>query len=232
MKVITPLAGPAFEGPYGGTKAEIVLSGTPLLRAALESRPWWRSGAVADADHVFVLREGAASRRFATGPLAAWYPRARSVFLSAATGGAALSALAGLALLADSGEPLCIDLADILYDTPANAEFGFGAAEGGVALVFFSDNPAYSYLRTDSAGRVVEAAEKRVISTHASAGTYLFRSAAVLLRALAHNLDHAEAVTHRGLFFVCPLFNGVLAQGLEVRLQPVAAVQDIKLMPG
>src|SRR5262249_8547387 len=100
---------------------------------------------------------------------------------------------------------------------------------GAVALVFESTNPAYSYLRTDSVGKVVEAAEKRVISQRASAGTYFFDRAATYLEALAHNLRHLEQVTHRGLFFVCPLYNGGLARGRRVVREQVPAGRDVKI---
>ena len=33
---------------------------------------------------------------------------------------------------------------------------------------------------------------------------------------------------HRDLFFVCPLVNGLVAQGLDVLLEPVTDVADIK----
>ena len=77
-------------------------------------------------------------------------------------------------------------------------------------------------------GVVVEAAEKRVISNEASAGTYGFRSGPVFLRALAHALENAATQTYRDLFFVCPLFNGVLAQSLAVATTTVSNVRDIK----
>ena len=100
---------------------------------------------------------------------------------------------------------------------------------GGIALTFIADNPAYSYLRTDADGMFVEAAEKRVISSNASAGTYVFRNMPTYLRALAHGLENAANQTYRNLFFVCPLFNGVRASGQTVHLAPVCDVTDIKM---
>ena len=112
---------------------------------------------------------------------------------------------------------------------PSLHDLDFDDKTGGLALVFDSESPNYSYLRTDQSGRVVEAAEKRVISRHASAGTYFFRSPAVLLRAIAHNLEHPRTSTFKGQFFVCPLLNGVISQGLDVRIEQVEGVHDVKL---
>ena len=71
-----------------------------------------------------------------------------------------------------------------------------------------------------------------IISENASAGTYLFANAPIFLRALAHGLENEAEQTHNGLFFVCPLFNGVHDQGRTVRLTPVWDVTDIKVANG
>ncbi|WGW06066.1 glycosyltransferase family protein [Tropicibacter oceani] len=229
MRVIVPLAGPDFVREGGALKAMIPLDGQLLLRRVLTSRPWAQG--VAPEDHAFVLIDGPETRAFARGELAQWYPGASVTFLSRYTRGAALSALAGMVSGADMGEPIVVDLADILYTSTLDPKAMFAAnpACGGIALTFPSDNPAYSYLRLDAFGAFSEAAEKRVISNNASAGTYMFRDLPTYLRALAHGLENAASQTFRDLFFVCPLFNGVHDQGKSVLLAPVTDVTDIKV---
>lgn len=228
MRVVVPLAGPDFVKRDGSVKAEVPIDGQPLLRRALDSRPW--SERVARSDYVFVLRDRPETRHFAAALLAEWYPGAATVFLGQDTLGAALSSLAGVALASASDGPLIVDLADILYTASIDPETAFAADRrcGGIALTFPSTSPAYSYLRVDDANRFVEAAEKKVISRHASAGTYLFSGAAVFLRAVAHALENRESQQYAGLFYVCPLFNGVRAAGYEVALAPVTDVFDLK----
>jgi hypothetical protein len=228
MRVIVPLAGPDFVRPDGSVKAEVVLQDRPLLIAALGSRPW--ATQVAPEDHVFVLMDRPETRAFASGPLLEWYPSAARVFLGQHSKGAALSALAGVAMGRAGEGPLIIDLADILYasDLEPGAVFSRDAGCGAIALAFQSRLPSYSYLRLDDEGRVVEAAEKRVISTNASAGTYIFADAPVFLNAVAHALRNFSGQQHNGLLYVCPLLNGVLAAGYSVELAPVTDVVDIK----
>lgn len=229
MKVIVPLAGPGFEIAGGLVKSQMPVNGMPLLRAALEGRPWWRNGAVSDADLVFVLRDTARSRSFMEGELRKWYPRSKSVSISHETRGAALSSLAGVSVIAEAEGPLCIDLVDILYECSFDPLKSLSAGSvSGAALVFDSDSPSYSYLRLDERGHVVEAAEKRVISNLATAGTYFFSSVPIFLGALAHNLQNKEAVTFNSLFFVCPLLNGVIALGGTVIVDHVTGVHDLK----
>ena len=147
--------------------------------------------------------------------------------------GAAFSALAGMTTSQYVDDPVIVDLADILYASTFDptSVFEINTNCGAIALTFESESPAYSYLRLDNSGSFEEAAEKQVISDHASAGTYIFRDIATYLRALAHNLENHEQLTFRNHFFVCPLFNGVKDQGKDVFLEPVAEVIDIKVEP-
>jgi len=229
MHVVVPLAGPDFERADGLTKAEVPIGGEPLLRMMIESRPWWRDGTVNSHDFTFVLRDSRLSRSFQEKTLVRWYPDSKVVFLGGMTLGAALSALAGVSLVCKPEEPLCVDLADILYDAaPGIPAFPESLGVAAKALVFKSDNPAYSYLRVDRAGEVVEVAEKRVISEYASAGTYFFADVATYLSALGHNLRNPRNVTYRGAFYVAPILQGIIDAGQRVALSPVNLVFDPK----
>ena len=185
---------------------------------------------MASTDYAFILIDTPQTRSFASDILSKWYPGASITFLSSYTRGAALSALAGIAGTEQLTAPLIVDLADILYESTLDPAEVFASQPdcGGIALTFKADNPVYSYLRTDASGTFVEAAEKRVISDNASAGTYIFRDCSTYLRAVAHAINNAETQTFRDLFYVCPLFNGVRDQGKEVVLEPVRSVIDIK----
>lgn len=154
MKIIVPLAGPDFDRPDGSVKAEITAENNlPLLRSTLESRPWWRRSQVNDGDLIFVIRDTAQSRRFSEVTLPSWYPRASIVKLSCLTQGAAFSALAGISLIANDDNPLCVDLVDINYASSFDPEAFFSSSGiGGVALVFESVNPMYSYVRLVTSG--------------------------------------------------------------------------------
>jgi len=229
MRVIVPLAGPDFIRSGGVLKAEVDLGGQPLLLRTLTSRPW--AASVPSENYSFIFLDAPETRVFAQSKLVEWYPGAAVSFLSRYTRGAALSAVVGMATGADLAEPIIVDLADILYSStlePAKV-FAANPSCGGIALTFKNDMPVYSYLRLDENGNFFDAAEKQVISEHASAGTYMFRDLPTYLRALAHGVENEEGQAFRGLFFVCPLFNGVKVQGKEVLLEMVTDVTDIKV---
>jgi len=228
MHVIVPLAGPDFVSPHGAIKALYKIHGRPLLQYALESRPWSKS----ISNYTFVLHDCEEARIFASDYLNRWYDECSIVYISKFSKGAAISSLAGISLTKEFDQPIVIDLADIIYRSDASIEaiLSSNSDIGGVALSFQSNNPQYSYLRCADDNKVIESAEKRLISDQASAGTYIFRDSVIFLRAVAHALENHLDQTHNGLFYVCPLFNGVLAQGKEVILEPVFDIQDIKFI--
>ena len=100
-----------------------------------------------------------------------------------------------------------------------------------MAITFASGNPKYSYLACDDRGAMIRAREKTVISDRASAGVYFFASAPVFLAALAHSMRNRQALAWNGLLYVCPMLNGVAAQGLEVRTLTAANIRDIHIGP-
>lgn len=227
MKCVVPLAGPDLVHPAHGFRPLVPVEGVPLLERALRSRAW--AGQLAGSDHVFVTRAVDDIER-----LEAWladrWPGCRIVRLGSMTDGAMLSALAGIAALGGDDEVIAVDLADILFaDGPADPQALFDAGVGAVIPVFESQEDCYSYLRSEG-GRVVEAAEKRVISDAASAGVYFFRDRATYLRAAADALGQAERLTFKGIHFVCPMANCVIAQGLEVLAPGVADCRPVGKM--
>ncbi|MBB3595681.1 hypothetical protein FHX08_006098 [Rhizobium sp. BK529] len=227
LNIIIPMAGNDFEKLDGSVKAEMPVGKTTLLGATLEARPWWGAATVP----VFVLRDKPVSRRYAQETLLTRYPTARLVWLSEMSGGAAWSAAAGAALVAFPDSPVVIDLCDIIFDSDADIAASFAADSnlGGLALTFGSRNPQYSYIRLGDDGRMLEAREKIVISDNASAGVYAFRNVAIFHLALTHSLQNRASLAHNGLLFVCPMLNGVVAHGFDVRTLPARDVFDVKI---
>ena len=227
MNVIVPLAGPDFVHPKLGIKPLMEIDGEPLVRRAVTSRAWWRQGITRAADLVFVLRVTPEAEQVAT-LLEAWFPGCRVVRLSDLTMGAALSALAGAAMLVQPWRSLCIDLVDLLFESDDTLADHFAdPAVGAAATVFPSDEACYSYLEIGDDGMVIRAVEKRVISEYASAGTYAFRDVATYLDGLAHSLRHADEMAVNGSLFVCPTLNGVIAAGSRVVPVPVGEVLPV-----
>ena len=223
MMCIVPLAGPDVVHPTHGIKPLMAVDGLPLVEAALTGRPWWRQGLLRPEGLVFVLRRDLEASAELETVLRTRFPGAAFAWLGELSGGALWSALAGTALLRRPDAPLCIDLVDILYECDDLVADRFAADADLAAVVpwFESSESCYSYLRMDAQGRVSEAAEKRVISTHASAGSYFFRDAATWLDAAAHSIRHRDRLAHKGALFVCPSVMGLIEAGRTVTGVPV-----------
>ena len=218
MQCVIPLAGPQLTHPRHGLIPRYRVDGVPLLRRTIETRSWWKSGRLRANDLTFVLREGIELEEISAA-VTDWFPKCRTVTLSHVTRGAVLSALAGTAAVSALDEPLIIDLADILYDIEADVEacFAADASVGAVATYFEAHDACYSYFTFGPDGSVASAVEKKVVSSHASAGTYIFRTAGHFVAAAGRSLVEARAeLTVNDALFVCPVLNSVVRQGLKV----------------
>lgn len=228
MNCIVPLAGPDFSSPSYGVKPLHPVDGEPLLLRALKSRPWYRSGRLRDEALVFVLRRLPEAEQFAS-RLAAWFPGARTVWLSDLSRGALLSALAGSALVERPTAPVLVDLVDILFECAPEAFDRCGSRRAAGALPWFdSSDPAFSYAEiADDGITVLRTVEKQVISRHASAGVYGFADLPTWLNAAAYGLANADRLTVAGVHFVCPAMNGIVDAGGRVEAFEVSNVQPI-----
>jgi hypothetical protein len=216
MQCIVPLAGPHLTHPEHSLIVKYPVDGIPLLKRTLETRPWW--GRLRPGDLVFVLREGEELLEISDA-VTAWFPGCRIVTLSQLTKGALLSALAGAAAITELDEPLIVDLADILYDADMDIEECFAAdpSAGAIATYFDADDACYSYFTFAPDGSVDFAAEKKVISRHASAGTYIFRTTGHFIAAAGRSLTQTRSeLTVGSALFVCPVLNSVVRQGMRV----------------
>ena len=225
IKCVVPLAGPDLIHPRYGPRPLFPVNGQPLISAALCGRAWAEQ--LAPSDYVFVLREVEGLKAI-TAFLEQTWPGAAIVVLPQLTGGAMLTTLCGVALTAVPSKPLVVDLADILFNGGPDLD-NWRPNLGGIVPCFRSSEPEYSYLRKEGC-RVVEAAEKRVLSDCASAGVYFFRDAATYLAAASHSLADPDGQGQRDSLFICPMMNGVLAQGLEVEACEVSSVRPVGKM--
>jgi NDP-sugar pyrophosphorylase family protein len=97
----------------------------------------------------------------------------------------------------------------------------------GCILTFTASHPRWSFVRTDSTGRVTAVAEKRPISKQATAGLYYFRRAADLIAGAERML--VKGLTTGGQFFVAPVYNELILDGRTVTTYhlPDGAMQSL-----
>lgn len=88
----------------------------------------------------------------------------------------------------------------------------------GALVTFESESPNYSFAKTDEVGKVIEVREKECISTHASTGTYYFKSTVKMIELIKGAID--KNITEKGEFYIAPLYNRLIEDGGYVSIIP------------
>ncbi|PZN96926.1 MAG: nucleotidyltransferase [Alphaproteobacteria bacterium] len=210
MKVLVPIGGSDENFRQHGhayAKPLVEIAGKPLVQHALV--PLQNIGA---SQMIFVIRKEDELRFFLRDVLGLLEPGAVVIRADGPTAGAACTALLAIEHI-DNDEELVIANADQVLDFDLADMIGRFRARGldAATVVFDSVHPRWSFVKIDSDGMVVEAAEKRPISRDATAGIYYFRKGSFFVEAAASMIRKDAHVN--GGFFVCPSLNEmVLAQ--------------------
>lgn len=210
--VIVPLAGPDFYSQEFGIRPLYKLrNGCHLIDDVLLNRPWISKALKGNGLIVFVLRGFGEHTQIMMEHIRNVFKNAEIVVISSLSMGAPFSAAAAISQVRNLNEPIIVDLADILFDTTIDVDLYFNENPAVSSLIpyFQSSSKKFSYLRLDG-DRVLEAKEKQVISSNASAGVYCFRSIFEYLEALTFCMGHEDICKFNNSFFLCPSINGLI----------------------
>lgn len=218
MNILVPIAGPDesfLERGLGPTKNLTELARKPLVQHVHENLR------VLGGRFRFVVRRDEVARFHLDEILRLLEPNCVVVVTEGATAGAACTALLAVEHI-DTDEPLVIANGDqiLLTDlTAAVEEFRRCGLDGGI-LTFDAVHPRWSYVRLGRDGLVVEAAEKRTISRHATAGFYYFRRGLDFVAA-AKDMIRKDAHVNGG-FYVCPAYNQMILNQARIGIRSIA----------
>lgn len=226
MIVVVPLAGgdEAFrDRGYPFCKPLVEVRGRPLVEHV------WACLRPLNAERfVFVVRDEDARRFHLHEVLRLLDPGCAIVRTAGPTAGAACTALLAInhiepdreLVIANGDQLLRCDLG------AAVADFRARKLDAGT-LVFDSVHPRWSFVRVGDDGLVTEAAEKRPISRHATAGFYYFRRGSDFVTAATTMvLKDAQA---NGAFYVCPAFNELILRHARIGVYPIPRESYVSL---
>jgi NDP-sugar pyrophosphorylase family protein len=147
-------------------------------------------------------------------------PNAITISVPEKTEGAACTALLAIGAIDSDDELLIVSGNEFLDVNFGDVVAGFRSRglDAGV-VVFHSIHPRYSYVRLDDDGLVVEATEKKPISTNATAGFYWFARGRDFVGA-AKSMIRKDARAN-GVFYICPTFNELVLTGGRVGVHRV-----------
>jgi NDP-sugar pyrophosphorylase family protein len=113
----------------------------------------------------------------------------------------------------DNDEPLLIANSDQWVDYD-KVHFREAVLTNDATIMTFKANETkWSYARLDDSGRVVEVAEKIVISDYATVGIYGFKHGYYFVEAAMRMM--AKEIKTNGWFYVCPAFNEMLDKDIR-----------------
>ncbi len=236
MTLLVLMAGPTdpFRDvgfPYPKNLVEI--NGVPLVQHALENLKPLRE----NCQKLVCIMQADEQRQFHTAEVVRLiHPEALVIELTGATSGAACSALLAVEHIKNDDE-LIITNGDHVIDTDFLAvidQFRRADLDAGT-IVFESVHPRWSFVRLDQQGFVIEAAEKRPISKHATAGFYYYRKGSDFVDAASRMITKDAQVG--GKFYVCPTLNELILLQKRIgvaRIEPgqyhsLASPQSVEL---
>lgn len=219
MDVVVPIAAsdPEFEASgYRLPKPLIEVRGKPMIEWATAPVEWVESSCF-----VFVvLREHVEQFEIGSRLRDIYGENIRIVVLDEMTEGAAETVLAAREYL--STEPLIVLFGDQHIQAPVQHAIEHTDADGMIAT-FEAAEPKWSYAKTDTDGRVIEVAEKKVISSSATAGLYYFVAGTDFIQGVERMIE--KDVSTNGLFYICPVYNELLQMGKNIE---VFEVEDMR----
>jgi len=213
LNIVIPIAGRGSrfrEAGYKLPKPIIPVHGKPMLEIVVDNvRP--------STPHQFIFLVLAEHlEAFATrGLLERIAPGCRVIPVSEVTEGAACTVLLAKSLI-DNDAPLMIANSDQWVDWDINEYLATMDREeaSGLIMTMWSDHPKWSYVGFDENGRVDRTAEKDVISNEATVGIYNFRYGRDFVWAAEQMVLKNLRVNNE--FYVCPVYNEIIAAGAKV----------------
>ena len=121
--------------------------------------------------------------------------------------------------LIDNDTPLTIFTMDVMF-SPILSARDLQTDKDAMLLAFKSNSPNYSYAQCDDECKVIRTAEKEVISDRALVGVYHFKSGSTFVRNAKLMIE--KNITSKNEFYIAPLYNLLIKEGLEVGIKDVS----------
>ena len=212
MNVLIPMAGAGsrFEqAGYTFPKPLIDVNGKPMIQRVVDNLN-------IDARHIFIVQKSHYEKYALKHMLNLITPNCEIVQVEGMTEGAACTTLLAKEFI-DNDEPLVLANSDQYVEWDSN-QFMYSAMADdidGSILTFEATHPKWSYARLNDDGFVVEVAEKKPISKHATVGVYFWRRGSDYVKSAESMINKNIRVNNE--FYVCPVYNEALLDGARVK---------------
>lgn len=142
--------------------------------------------------------------------------------LDGVTEGAACTVLTASQYI-DNDNDLLIANADQFVELDINKFIADGRLRGrdGLIMTFKASHPKWSYARVNKDNRVIEVAEKKVISDKATVGIYYFKRGSDYVKAAQSMI--LKDIRYNNEFYVCPVYNELILEDKNIYTKNIGA---------
>lgn len=211
LNIVVPMAGRGSrfaDAGYTLPKPLIEVHGVPMIQLVIANL----TPSVPHRFHFLIQRAhedqyGLAAR------LQGWAPGATVTPIEGVTEGAACTVLLARDRI-DNDDPLMIANCDQYIDADIDAYLAAQGDADGLIMTMWADDPKWSFVRRDAAGRVVQVVEKEVVSNEATVGIYNFRRGRDFVRGAEAMIAAGQRVN--GEFYVAPVYDRLIAEGARI----------------
>ncbi len=212
LNIVVPMAGRGSrfaDAGYTDPKPLIPVHGKPMIQVVVENL-------TPSVPHrfIFICQNGHIADYGLEEKLKGLAEHVEIIGIDRVTEGQASTVLLAEALI-DNDEPVMTVNSDQYIDADIDAYLGFmdDGRYDGLIMTMKADDPKWSFVREEE-GRIVETAEKKVISDNAAVGIFNFRKGRDLVRA-SKKMIH-DNVRINGEFYVCPVYNYLIRDGQKI----------------
>jgi len=222
LNVLIPMAGAGsrFEAAgYTFPKPLIEVRGKPMIQVVVDNLN-------VEANFIFIVQKSHFEKYNLEYLLRLIAPDCKIVQIEGITEGAACTTLLASDLI-DSSNPLLIANSDQFVEWNSSEtiySFESDGVSGGI-VTFEATHPKWSYVKLGEDGFVSEVAEKKPISNMATVGIYYWRKGADYVKYARQMID--KDIRTNGEFYVCPVFNEAIQDGLKFRIRNASRMWGI-----
>ena len=216
LNILIPMAGEGSRFANAGytfPKPLIEINKKPMIQFVIENL-------ALEANYIFLVRKEHEEKYNIISLLKVLAPNCKVVIVNKLTEGAACTTLLAKKLI-NNNKPLIIANSDQYIEWNSSKtmyKFVSKKIDGGI-LTFDSLHPKWSYAKTDKDKNVLEVAEKKVISNHATVGIYFWSKGSDYVKYAEQMIKKNIRVKNE--FYVCPVFNEAIKDKKKIIIENV-----------
>ncbi|MAF25668.1 hypothetical protein CL634_08880 [bacterium] len=213
MNVLIPMAGAGSrfaEAGYTFPKPLIEIDGKPMIQLVVENLN-------IQANYIFIVQKEHYDKYNLKHVLDLIVPGCKIVCVDSLTEGAACTTLLAKDFI-NNDNPLIIANSDQYANWNSNSfmySMQADTIDGGI-LTFESIHPKWSFAKINNEGFVIEVAEKKPISNHATVGIYYWTKGSNYIKYAEQMIAKDRRVNNE--FYVCPVFNEAVEDDKRIKI--------------